>query len=337
MCTAVIRRARGCCFGRNLDVPASYGEEVLITPRNAPLPFRLLPSLERHHALIGAGLAEEGYPLYFEALNEHGLWLAGLNFPGNAVYRQPVPDRDNAAPWELIPWLLGQCASLAEARPFLERLNLTALPFSGRYPLAPLHWMLADREGAVVIEPAAEGLRIYENPVGVLTNNPPFPYHLEHLSHFLHLTREAPENRFAPQIPLSPCSLGVGACGLPGDWSSASRFLRAAFAALNAVSGDREEEQVTQIFHILDTAAQPRGCARAGEGWEHTVYASCCSAETGRYYYATYENRQITCVDLRQEDLEGSRLVRCPMTHTPRIAFQTGEAAENRRNSRNPP
>lgn len=326
MCTAITYQTRDHYFGRNLDVPASYGESVVVTPQNFPLPFRRLPPLERHYTLLGAALIARNYPLYYDAVNEAGLAMAGLNFPGNAAYQPEAPNRDNVTPFELIPWLLGRCASLAEARAALERLNLLSLPFSPDLPLAPLHWLLADRTGAsLVVECVAEGLRVYDNPVGVLTNNPPFPFHREHLAHFLHLTREAPANRFAPGVELRPCSLGLGAFGLPGDFSSASRFVRAAFVKCNAVSGESEAESVHQVFHILDAVAQPRGCAQAGEaGYEHTAYAACCNLDRGLYYYTTYENRRIACVDLRREALDGDHLTAYPMLRQPLVELQNG-------------
>lgn len=323
MCTALTFRAKDHYFGRNLDLPASYGESVTITPRNYPFSFRRAGTLTHHHALIGAALVAENYPLYFEASNEKGLSMAGLNFPGNACYHSEIPGRDNISPFELIPWLLGQCASLAEARPLLERLNLIDLPFSPKLPLAPLHWILSDREGSVTLESVREGLRIYDNPVGVLANNPPFPFHLENLSRYLHLTREIPANSFSSMLNLTPCSLGMGAVGLPGDLSSPSRFVRAAFTKCNAVSPEAEEAAVSQFFHILDAVAQPRGCARAeDDSYECTLYSSCCNTDRGLYYYTTYENRRISCVSLRAEPLDSEELISYPMLQEPDILCQ---------------
>ena len=161
MCTAITYHAQEHYFGRNLDLPRSYGESVVVTPRNFPLPFRRVPSMDRHYALIGVALTAEGYPLYYDAVNEKGLCMAGLNFPDNAVYQPEDPRRDNVAPFELIPWILGQCASLEEARTLLDRLNLAGIPFSRQLPLAPLHWLLADRIGALALEPVREGPQVY--------------------------------------------------------------------------------------------------------------------------------------------------------------------------------
>ena len=219
--------------------------------------------------------------------------------------------------------MLGQCADLAQARELLARLDLVDIPFSDRLPLSPLHWLIADRSGALVAEPMEDGLRVLENPVGVLTNEPPFDYHLLRLRDHMQLTREAPRSTFAQGLELAPYCLGLGAVGLPGDLSSASRFVRAAFTKLNSVPGPTEGERVGQFFHILGSVAQTRGCARAGEdGWETTVYSSCCNADRGIYYYTTYENRRITAVDLYREDLDGREPVSYPLVCGQDIRFQ---------------
>ena len=164
------------------------------------------------------------------------------------------------------------------------------------------------------MEPLREGLRIYENPVGVLTNEPPFEYQLFNLTNHMQLTSEAPRSSFAGDLTLEPYCLGMGAIGLPGDLSSSSRFVRAAFTRLNSVSGADEEEAVSQFFHILGSVAQTRGCARAGEdGWEITVYSSCCSMDRGVYYYTTYGNSRVSAVDMFREELDGNALASYPL------------------------
>ena len=307
MCTAVLYKNR--YFGRNLDYGRSFGESVVITPRNFPFSFPEGEKLENHHAIIGMAHVSENYPLYYDAMNEKGLAMAGLLFAGNAVYHSSAKGKDNIPSWAFIPWVLGQCESVEEARVLLSRLNLTDIPFSEELPPSPLHWMIADRERSVVVESTAEGLQIYENPIGVLTNNPTFSFHLENLNQYLNLTAQEPENRFSPEIGLKPFSLGMGAIGLPGDWSSSSRFVRAAFVRANSVSA--EEEDVSQFFHILGAVEQPRGCVRLGEGkYEVTLYSSCCDLEKGTYYYKTYDDCRIRKVALFAQSLDGSGLQR---------------------------
>ena len=324
MCTAITyHTSGGHYFGRNLDLDRSYDEAVAITPRNLPFAFRRAGTLQTHYAMVGMAHVAGGCPLYYDAVNETGLSMAGLNFPASAVYQPEQAGRDNVMPFEFIPWLLGQCADLAQARQLLARVSLADIPFSDALPLAPLHWLIADQSGAIVAEPLAGGLKIHENPVGVLTNEPPFDYQMFHLNNHMQLTREAPRSSFAEGLELRPYCLGMGAMGLPGDLSSASRFVRAAFTRLNSVSGPSEEESVSQFFHILGAVAQTRGCARAGEDrYEITVYSSCCSMDRGVYYYTTYENSQVSAVDLHREDLDGAALAVYPLRRAPAISFQ---------------
>lgn len=323
MCTAVTYRTKDHYFGRNLDLEYGYEEAVTVAPRNFPFCFRAVAEQRRHYALIGMATVQKGYPLYYDATNEKGLSMAGLSFPDNAVYRPYRQGADNVAPFELIPWLLGQCATVEEAEKLLERLNLLQVDFDEALPLSPLHWMLADRERSVVIEPLREGLRVCDDPVGVLTNNPPFDWQLLHLQNYMGLSRQAAVNRFAASLELRAYSRGMGAMGLPGDLSSSSRFVRAAFARMNAVSGDTESESVSQVFHILGSVAQQRGCVELGEGvYEITTYSSCCNTDKGVYYYTTYENSQITGVDMHREEMEGDRLIAYPRTSGQRIYLQ---------------
>lgn len=306
MCTALAFRHY---FGRNLDLEHHYRESVTVTPRRFPLEMRNGSVLRQHYAMIGMATVERGYPLYYDATNERGLSVAGLNFPGNAVYRPFAPTRENVTPFELMPWLLATCATVSEALHKLERVNLWAEDFSDKLPLSPLHWFLADEDRAVVLEPVEEGLLIYDDPAKVLTNNPPFPFHLQNLAQHLNLTPRQPESRFG--LPLQPFSLGMGSVGLPGDPSSPSRFVRAAYAAANSVCAEGEE--LAQFFHILKSAEQLRGLTEAANGeWEYTLYSSCCDVRRGIYYYTTYENSGVTGVDMHREDLEGEALVSYP-------------------------
>lgn len=305
MCTAVTYRTTDHYFGRNLDLEYGYQERVTVTPRNYPFPMRKVADLILHYAMIGMATVVDGYPLYYEATNEKGLSMAGLNFPGLAHYFPVQSGKDNITPFEFIPWILGRCANIQEAKATLVQLNLVNISFSEELPLSPLHWIIADRERAITVESTPQGLKLYDNPIGVLTNNPPFDYHLYNLRNYMNLSPFPAENRFSADYELTQYSNGMGGIGLPGDLSSASRFVRAAFVKLNSVSGDSEGENVGQFFHILDSVAMPRGSVRVGEKHDITRYSCCCNTDKGIYYYTTYGNRQIRAVDMHRIDLNG--------------------------------
>mgnify|MGYP004536436069 FL=1 len=311
MCTAVTYKTKDFYFGRTLDYEFSYGEEVTITPRNYPFQFRNGKFLSNHYALIGMAHVAETYPLYYEAVNECGLGMAGLNFPNNAVYNEKINDKDNVAQFELIPWLLGKCASVKEVKDLLKCINITNEPFNNNFPVSPLHWLIADSKECIVVEAVCDGLKIYYNPVGVMTNNPTFDKQLFNLNNYRHLSNKELPSTFSDNLKLESYSRGLGALGLPGDVSSMSRFVRAAFVKMNSVSSDDEISSVNQFFHILNSIEQVRGCCKLKENtYEITIYSSCCNATKGIYYYTTYNNHQINAIDMHKENLDGDKLIR---------------------------
>lgn len=320
MCTAATYKTKDFYFGRTLDYEFSYGDEVTVTPRNYSFKFRHMGERKSHYAMIGMAYVADDYPLYYDAVNEKGLGMAGLNFVGNAKYQDVQAGRENVAQFEFIPWILSQCATVLEARKVLEKMNLVGTPYSEKLPCASLHWMIADKDAAIVVECVEDGLHVYDNPVGVLTNNPPFPVQMFMLNNYMHVSPSQPENHFAKELPLAAYSRGMGGLGLPGDLSSASRFAKVAFTKMHAISGESEAESVSQFFHILGSVEQQRGCCEVEPGkYEITIYTSCVNADKGIYYYTTYENHQIQAVDMHRENLDGDTLRRYPLINEEQI------------------
>ena len=323
MCTAATYKTKDFYFGRTLDYEFSYGDEVTITPRNFEFKFREVDDIKSHYAIIGMAFVTEDYPLYYDAINEKGLAIAGLNFVGNAHYKEKQEGKDNVAQFELIPWILSQCATTKEARRLIEKINLLNVPFSAQLPLAQLHWIIADKDETITVETVKEGIKIYENPVGILTNNPPFDKQMFALNNYMNLSPKSPENKFAKNIDLDRYSRGMGAIGLPGDLSSQSRFIRVAYTKLNSFSKEDEKSSVSQFFHILGSVDQQRGCCDLGDDkFEITIYTSCCNVNKGIYYYTTYDNHQITAVDMHKENLDSNVLIRYPLIKEEQIRTQ---------------
>ena len=312
MCTAVLLTTKDTYFGRNLDLEYHYNEEIVHTPRRFALPFRQLPPCDEHYAMLGTAYVPDAFALYYDALNEHGLAMAGLNFPQYAQYASP---REGAvAPFEVIPLVLGFCRTVEEACALLQKTPIAAIDYSDRLPCTPLHWMLADRERCVAVETTEAGLQISENSVGVLTNSPPFAYQLLNLSRYTHLSPQSSPPIFGDtDLPLF--SRGMGTGGLPGGYSSTDRFVRAAYGRAHSVCDGTEEQSVMQTFHLLDSVAHPRGSVVMPDSrCEITVYACCMNLRTGAYYYKTYNGSHIHAVDFAQTDLNGNALVRRPMS-----------------------
>lgn len=323
MCTAISYKAQEHYFGRNLDMEYSYEESVVITPRHYTFKFRKEREFPKHYAIIGMAYIQDEYPLYYDATNEKGLSMASLSFPGNAVYKSDKNDKYNIAPFEIIPWVLCQCSSVQESRNLLDKTNLVKIAYNKSLPLTALHFMISDQYETIVAEPMEDGLHIYTNPVKVLTNNPSFPYQIYNLNNYMSLSKKEPMNHFAKELPLENHSRGMGALGLPGDLSSASRFVRAAFVKWNSLAGETEEQNVSQFFHVLGAVEQQKGCVQIEKGeFEYTVYSSCCNTDKGIYYYKTYNNSQITAVDMHKENLDGKVLKAYPLNKEQKIYMQ---------------
>ena len=311
MCTCIAMRRGNWLFGRNMDIERSFGERVVAVPRDYKIRYKLVKGSEKRFAMIGMATVQNGVPLFAEACNERGLCVASLRFEGNAHYFPMQKDGVyNLAPYEVIPFLLERCETVMQAVCLLRSTRIVALPFSPELPLAPLHFLLADAHGTFVAEPRTDGLHLYENRVGVLTNNPPFPYQMQRLSDYMHLSVRQSHNSFSSELPLRPYALGMGALGLPGDASSCSRFVRAAFLTHNSPKG----EGVAHLFHILSSVAVVRGSVLTGAGEEeYTRYSCVVDPKEGAYYYRTYDDLQVRCVRFDQIQSDGTEIEEFPL------------------------
>lgn len=309
MCTAISVTVDCNYFGRNLDFELSFGEKVIITPKNYEFIFRNGKRIKKHYAIIGMGIESENFPLYFDATNEKGLSIAGLNFPDNAKYMDKKDGLDNIASFEFIPWILTQCQSVEEAYKLLEKINITNESFNEKLPPSPLHWIIADKFKTIVAEQTKDGLKLFDNPSGVLTNNPTFDMQMYNLTNYMSVTADEVKNIFSDKIDLKPYSRGMGGIGLPGDLSSSSRFVKTSFLKLNSVFGKTEKEIVNQFFHILYFVYQIRGAVKVGDKYEITHYTSCCNTDKCIYYYTTYNNMKINSVSLFEENLKSDKLI----------------------------
>lgn len=308
MCTSITYYTnKHHLFGRNLDleVPILIDGKVTVIPKNYEFTFRHVRPIHTQYAMIGMAKVVDDFPLYFDAINEVGLGVAGLNFPENAVYNSYRPNRPNIAAFELIPWILCQFRTVDEVRAKCSNMNIIDTPFSDTIATTPLHWMVADKEKSIVIEQTYTGLHIYDNPVGVLTNNPPFDTQLFNLSNYMGISSEQIHNEFSDKINLRPYSFGMGGIGMPGDLSSMSRFVRASFVRLHSISDGTLNQDISQFFHILRSVEQPRGCVHVKDNeYEITQYMSCGDLDNGVYYYQTYDDlHTIHAFDLHKADL----------------------------------
>lgn len=309
MCTCLTLKTNEFYFGRNLDLEYSFGEKVVITPRNYNFKLRNNKSFNTKYAIIGMATVFDNYPLYADASNEEGLCVAGLYFPGNAVYRDRKKGYNNIASFELIIWILGNFKKISELREDLKNVNITNDVFNEKFPTTDLHWMISDKDESIVIEQMEEGLKIYDNPYGVLTNNPPFYYHSTNLNNYMNLSNKVATNKFSKELNLTGYGQGMGMIGLPGDVTPTSRFVRAIFYKFNSAKCENEEQSISQFFHILDLVSMLKGSViTKDDKLDMTTYSSCINVEKSIYYFKTYYNNQITAVCLNEKNKNSDKL-----------------------------
>lgn len=314
MCTSVrfADKDGNMLFGRNLDWSCSYGEQVVVTPRG----YRRAWAFDSaggpcSHAVIGMGIVSQGIPLYFDCANEAGLAVAGLNFPGFARYEVgPVSGKISVAAYEFPLWLTSRFETVDEVESALADLALVARPVNDAYPVSFLHWMVADAQRSVVVEYGEGGMRVLRNDADVLANQPGFAWHRENLRNYLALTSHFPESQQWGAARLEPYGSGFGMHGLPGDYSSPSRFVRAAYLNAHYPVQDGERANVLRLFHTLGGVSMVEGAAQMEGGpFEKTVYTGGYSASSRTYYFNKYEDPAIRCVSLADVDVTGSELL----------------------------
>ena len=318
MCTAlsITTNDNKVYFGRNMDLAYNFNQRVLIIPPNYQYKDRVSGKIvTNQEPIIGMGTVIDQHATFAEAMNSKGLAGAGLNFDGYAYFEQePVEGKLNIAPYDLILWALSNYGTVEELKEAMKEVELVEIPINSKTPVAPLHWMFSDTSGtSIVVERTMGGLRVHDNPVGVMTNNPTFDWHLTNLNEYLYLTPEHHQKKVWSNQELIPLGIGSGTLGIPGDFASVSRFVRIAYIRANTPSIPSGDKAVSQFFNMLDYVKMVRSGVKTKDGTEDsTIYSSCMDLDQGIYYYKTYDNSRINGVDLRKESFENNDVISYP-------------------------
>lgn len=314
MCTGLTLKTKdgNHLFGRNMDIEYNFGQHVILVPRQYSWKNVVTEEVNKtKYAILGMAAVMDNHPLLADGLNEKGLTCAGLNFPGYAYY-EPTQEagKVNLGPYDLMLWILSNFDKLSEVKEALSKVNLVDQPFSPVTPIPTLHWIVTDCTGdSIVIEKTKEGLKVYDNTVGVLTNSPTFDWHLTHLRQYIGLSPTQPDSTTWYKEKLETLGQGVGLYGLPGDFTPPSRFVRAAYFRNHATFLENIEEGIAEFLHILANVAMVGGTVITPGGKNDiTLYTSCMWQEKGIYYYTTYKNPQINAISMNEEDLDASRI-----------------------------
>lgn len=315
MCTCLLLNNGDSYFGRNLDLDVDMGGQLVITPRQYPFKFRKMKPLKRHYAFGGIASVIDGFPLYFDATNEYGLSIAGLRFKEDKKANKAIPHKINLAQFEIIPYILGTCKNVLEAMEIIKKLVILNIDFSKSVPSSFLHFMIADKKECYVIESIDGVVHSYENPYGVLTNSPSFPYHLDNVRLYLNLSNRVKEEANIGSLNLTSFTSGQSTFGLPGDVTSPSRFVKTVFLKFTSLCENDEKHSVNQFLRILDNVSFVKGEAETEENkYEYTIYSTCTNISKLIFYYKTYHNPAIKSLDMKKLDLNKNKLYIYPLS-----------------------
>lgn len=297
-------------MGRTYDQFGSLDDnKIAVIPRSSRLRLEISPESQSYadvrYAYAGMAVLGLDTPIMVDGINEKGLMGALLNFPGYADYSA----QQNGAgrrihPGFLITCLLGECGSVEDVVKQLAQIRLTEELIFGH--TMSVHYMFSDASGeTVIVEPDRDGLTVHRQTIGVMTNSPGYEWHLTNLSNYMGVTNLPRESRQigGKQISVFGERQG-GSMGLPGDYTSPSRFVRMTFMKEYAVRGKDELDGVSRMFHLFSTVDIPEGIIKAGEAvedYEQTLCTSAMCAESRTYYFATAKNRRISAVRLDRE------------------------------------
>lgn len=314
MCTALSIKSKNnkWFFGRNMDLSYNFNQSVMLIPRNYKFQDKVTGDMiTNNRAIIGIGTVIDDHPAIADAMNENGLACAGLNFAGYVYYeKEIVKGKINIAPYDFIQWVLSNHETVDEVKDAIKNIELVDIPINDKTPVSTLHWMLSDKTGkSIVVEKTKDKFSVYDNPVGVLTNNPTFDWHLTNLNEYMNIAPNQPKETKWSNQELKPLGIGAGTLGMPGDFASVSRFVRIAYIRDNMPDIEDDITAITQFFHMLDYVKMVKGGVITEDGLQDlTLYSSCMDQENGIYYYKTYDNNRINAVDMNKEQLEGDKI-----------------------------
>ena len=274
--------------------------------------YKFLKEEKANKKIMGIGSLIDGYPLFAEAMNGDGLCIAGLNYPGNAYYHEKIEENKiNLAPYELINYLLIHAKNVDEVKEISKNIHLVAKSFKEGLPLSYLHYLISDKDKSIVLEPDKDGIKIYDNPYEVLTNNPSFPFHLENVKQYGNLSNKYYLNNLTSKSDLKPFCIGLNTHGLPGDFSSPSRFIKTLYLKEKVEENlTSEEELINEAFHIFESVSVIKGSALTSENKsEITIYTSVLDPFNFVYYYKTYEDLSVKSVAFKNITFDKKNIV----------------------------
>ena len=262
----------------------------------------------KYRSIYGyVGIYTEYEPFVVEGVNEAGLSAGLFFFPqyGDYAPYDPAQNDKTLCDMQFVSWVLSQFSSIDQLKDAMEEIDLVTL----NHKIGAVHWRIAEPNGRMVVLEVVAGVpHFYENNLGVLINAPGFQWHMTNLNNYVNLEPgSAPDNTIKQGITLQPLGHGSGMLGLPGDFTSPSRFVRATFYQTTAPMWATGFDTVVQAFHILNNFDIPVGSqhpkAEIPKNLPSATQFTAATDQTAmKFYYRTAWNSNIRCIELMSID-----------------------------------
>lgn len=322
MCTSMTYKTSDGQYwlARTMDFGFELGGNPIVVPRQYEFHGVLGETFTTKFGFVGTGAQLKDY-IVVDGVNEQGLSAATLYFSNQASYdQQPAADRLSLASFEVVNWILGNFQSNAEVRAHLDEMQVVDFELPLLKGNVPLHWIIADRQGHCnVLEFKADGMHWYDDQIGVMTNSPDFAWHEQNLGNYVQL-----QNGFQPARQFSGYTAreigpGSGALGLPGDYTSTSRFVRASFTRQYAPQV-ADTQALNTINHLLEPFDIPRGVKQQANGYfDYTQYRGYMQLSNATYYYQPYDDNTISAVQLTDALLNDTTVTTFAVAHQQQV------------------
>lgn len=338
-CTGIQLKTKDGSFvnGRTVEFGIPLNVSGLIVPRNYAFKGTLPNGgtgliYKSKYAAVGGNMF--GEPAISDGLNEKGLSIGAFYFPGYAGYATITPEnKDHAlSPTEFANWIITQFATTDEVKQGIKSVVIAPTTPKGWPVLPPLHYVVYDQSGkSIVIEPVNGQFVVYDNPIGVMTNSPTFAWHLTNLANYINLSPDNAKPVDLDGLKLTSFGQGSGLRGMPGDFTSPSRFVRAAIFSVTAIPAVNADQGVLQAFHILNQFDIPVGAVREVTQNkmypEYTMTTTVKDPQNKRYYFRTFQDQTIRKIDMNEIDMNAAALKTVNMNGTQIIVDATNTAS----------
>lgn len=325
MCTSLTyENSQGDHFlARTMDFAFELGGQPVFMPRNQKIQGDA-GAFTTKYGFIGAG-RNLGHYMFVDGVNEFGLGVAALYFPQYAQYQKTAPaDKLGLAPHDVTAWVLGNAKSVADLRELVQHIQILDVPVALLGLTTPLHFIFSDSTGdTAVLEATSEELRLIDDPVGVMTNAPQLSWHLQNLSTYGTMQAEERPLHDYMGFSLKTQGPGTGALGLPGDYTSPSRFVRTVYNKHYSVPVSGTPATLNLLQHLLDGVTIPKGVKLKADGKsDYTQYRGYANLDERTYFMEPYDNLELQGIHLTDEMLnDWDTPVEYPLDHQAHVKY----------------